>query len=56
MLPSEQLILRLISRVFQDENIEKLFEKLKPEQRLLNLSFDEVKLKEATYFTGGHQR
>ena len=27
---------------------------LKPEQRLVNILFDEVKLKEATRFTGGH--
>ena len=53
-LPSERLIHKLISRAFQDENLENLFEKLKPEQRLVNLIFDEVKLKETTYFTGGY--
>ena len=52
--PSERLIRKLISRAFQNKNLEKLFEKLKPEQRLVNLLFDKAKLKEATYFTGGH--
>ena len=54
VLSSERLIRKLISRLFQDENLEILFEKLKPEQRLANFLYDEVKLKEATYFTGRH--
>ena len=31
-----------------------IFEKLKPQQRLVNILFDEVKLIQAMHFTGGH--
>ena len=52
--PSLRLIRKLLSKSFQDNNLEKILETLKPEQRLVNILFDEVKLKEATRFTGGH--
>ena len=53
VLPSERLLRKILSKSFQDNNLEMILEKLKPEQRLVNILFDEVKLKEATRFTGG---
>ena len=43
-----------MSKSYQDNNLAKLFETLKPQQRLVNILFDEVKLKKAMRFTGGH--
>ena len=37
-----------------EESLMKLFSGLKPEQCLVKLLFDEVKLKESLLFTGGH--
>ena len=54
ILPSERLIRKLLSKPFQDNDLKRILEKLKPEQRLVNVLFDEVKLKEAIRFTGGH--
>ena len=54
ILPSERLLRSLLSKYFQDENLQLILEKLPPEQRLLNVLFNEVKLKEAQRFSGGH--
>ena len=55
-LPCERKknIRELMSQSLSDSNLEKLFESLKPHQRLVNILFDEVKLKQAMRFTGGH--
>lgn len=53
-LPSVKLIKQMLSKCFQDVNLKVLFEQLKPEQRLVNVLFDEVKLTQAMRFTGGH--
>ena len=36
-----------------DKNLEQLFQKLKPQQRLVNILFDEVKLTETLRYSGG---
>ena len=54
ILPNERLIRKLLSKPFQDNDLKRILEKLKPEQRLVNVLFDEVKLREAIRFTGGH--
>ena len=54
MLPDEKVIRRLLNKSLSDENLGKLFHELKPQQRLLNVIFDEVKLKQALRFSGGH--
>lgn len=53
-LPREKLIRELMSQSYIDNNLAKLFETLKSQQRLTNILFDEVKLKKAMRFTGGH--
>ena len=53
-LPHGNRIRELLSYASDDTNLEKLFAELKPEQRLVNLLFDEVKLVSAVRFTGGH--
>ena len=53
-LPREKFIRDLMSKSYQENNSAKLFETLKPQQRLVNILFDEVKLKKAMRFTGGH--
>ena len=53
-LPHEKLVKQLLSRCSDDDNLEQLFKKLKPEQRLVNLLFDEVKLTSALRYSGGH--
>ena len=54
ILPTERLIRKLLSKSFQDENLKLILEKLPPEQRLMNVLFDEVKLKETQRFSAGH--
>jgi hypothetical protein len=54
ILPSERLIRSLLSKSFQDKNLGEIFRKLPPQQRLVNVLFDEVKLVEAQRFTAGH--
>ena len=54
ILPSERLTRKLLSNSFQDNDFRQILEKLKPEQRLVNILFDEVKLKEATRFMRPH--
>ena len=53
-LPREQLIRNLMSRSFQDSNLKPFFDSLKPQQRLVNILFDEVKLKKTLRFMSGH--
>ena len=54
ILPSKRLLRKLFSKSFQENDLKRVFEKLRPEHRLVNILFDEVKLKEATRFTEGH--
>ena len=54
ILPREKLVRELMNRSFQNNNLSKLFEKLKPEQRLVNILFDEVKLKKAMRYNDSH--
>ena len=53
-LPSERFIKGILSNTFQDENLGKIFQSLQPQQRIVNILFDEVKLKQATHFYNGH--
>ena len=53
-LPSVKIIKRLLSNASQDENLKSLLANLKPQQKLVNILFDEVKLTQTTRFTGGH--
>ena len=53
-LPREQLIRELMSLTFNDDNLNVLLKSLSPEQRFLNLLFDEVKLKSALRYSAGH--
>ena len=46
------MIRGLLTKSLSDDNLEKLFEKLKPEQKLVNILLDEVKLKQAIRFIG----
>ena len=54
ILPCISIIKNMLCRSIQDDNLKVLFEQLKPEQRLVNMMFDEVKLTEALRFSGGH--
>ena len=54
ILPSERLIKSLLSNTFQDENLSNIFEILQPRQRIVNIIFDEVKLKQVTRYSGGY--
>ena len=53
-LPSIKTIKNLLSCSFQDTNLPKLLKQLKPQQQLVNILFDEVKLTKAMRFSGGH--
>ena len=44
----------LLSKSFQIINLSLIFEKLKPQQCLVNILFDEVKSIQTMRFTGGH--
>ena len=52
ILPDEKMIRGLLTKSLSDDNLEKLFEKLKPERKLVNILLDEVKLKQAIRFIG----
>ena len=52
-LPSIKFINKMLSNTLQEANLVKLFLQLKPQQRLVNILFDEVKLVQATRFVGG---
>ena len=54
ILPRERLIRDLMSRSFQNNELQRLFKDLKPEQRFVNILFDEVKLIKTTRFSAGH--
>ena len=54
ILPRERLIRDLMSRSFQNNELQRLFKDLKPEQRFVNILFDEVKLIKTTRFSPGH--
>ena len=53
-LPNEKLIQNLLSKTFHDNNLRLIFQELKPQQRLVNILFDEVKLIQAMRLIGGH--
>ena len=53
VLPRVELLKKLLSCSLHDKNLEKLFQKLKPQQRLVNIPFDEVKLTETLRYSGG---
>ena len=56
ILPEERTIRRLLSQSLCEDNLGKLFAELKPNQRLANILFGEVKLKQSLRFIGGHIR
>ena len=43
-----------MSKSLPESNLEKLLETLKPQQRLVNILFDEVKLEQSMRFCGAH--
>ena len=53
-LPSQRFLKGILSNTFQDENLGKVFLSLQPQQRIVNILFDEVKLKQAVCFSNGH--
>jgi hypothetical protein len=53
-LPKEQAVRELMSNSLQDQNVSAVFQEIQPQQRLVNLISDEVKLKSALRFTSGH--
>ena len=54
VLPKVQLLKKILSSTFNDENLKQLFQKLPPQQRLVNILFDEVKLTETLCYSGGN--
>ena len=44
----------LLSRASDDDNLQKLLEELKPEQRFVNVLFDEVKMRSTLRYSDGH--
>ena len=52
--PTEKTLRSLISNTFNDENLKTIFENLQPQQHIVNILFDEVKLKKATRYFGNH--
>ena len=54
ILPRERTIRELMSKSLSESNLEKLLETLKHQQRLVNILFDEVKLKQCMRFCGAH--
>ncbi|KAI6653987.1 hypothetical protein LOD99_3163 [Oopsacas minuta] len=54
ILPSTEKVKQMLAWGLQDSNLKTLFDQLKPQQRLVNLMFDEVKLVETLRFSGGH--
>ena len=53
-IPSVSTIKKLLRASFNDDNIAAIFKELKPQQRLVNVSSDEVKLSSTLRLTGGH--
>ena len=54
ILPWERLLRDLMTRSFQNNELPRIFEVLKPEQRFVNILFDEVKLIKTSRFSAGH--
>ena len=54
ILPNEGLIRSLISNTFKDENLGNILKNLNPQQRVVNMLFDEVKLKKSIRYYGNH--
>ena len=54
ILPNEKLIRELLSKSLQNNNLQILLEKIEPQQRLVSILFDEVKLKKALRFSDSH--
>ena len=54
ILPSTKRVKQMLASIQQDSNLRTLFDRLKPQQRLVNLMFDEVKLVETLRFSGRH--
>ena len=54
ILPKEKLVRELMNRSFQNNSLSNLFQELKTEQRLVNVLFDEVKLKKAMRYSNSH--
>ena len=53
-LPCTKIIKQMLSCSMQDKNLAELFRKLKPQQCLVNVLFDEVKLIQVYRYSGGH--
>ena len=53
-MPNEKLVRELMNKSYQDNNLRTLLERLEPQQRLVSLLFDEVKLKKAMRFSDSH--
>ena len=53
VLPRAELLKKLFSCSLHDKNLKQLLQKLKPQQRLVNILFDEVKLTETLRYSGG---
>ena len=53
VLPREELLKKLLSNSLDDENLKQLFQKLQPQQCLVNMLFDEMKLTETLRCSGG---
>ena len=53
-LPRVELLKKLLSNSLHDENLRPLLQELQPQQRLVNILFDEVKLTETLRYSGGH--
>ena len=53
-LPRVELLKKLLSNSLHDENLRQLLQELQPQQRLVNILFDEVKLTETLRYSGGH--
>ena len=54
ILRQEKLVSALMNKSFQNDNLCTLFDSLQPEQRLLNVRFDEVKLKSTMRHSNSH--
>lgn len=54
ILPSTKKIKEVLSSSLQDSNLKTLFDQLQPQQLLVNLMFDEVKLVKTLRFSEGH--
>ena len=53
VFPSIYMIKKLFSSTLNKENLQQLIEQLLPQQQLVNILFDEVKLTETLRYSGG---